>query len=152
MDTIEVNRRASEVSTPRGRANLAPCFDLGRPTCKGRNKSLASKKNLPSATTSSITNWAMAMRTNTLALVIPVVSYNARICGPPPTSYPRTEKGVMLSHRNLIEPVRLLSEMENISSRSRLLHFASCALMFTCWTFSVPCSTVRYGYLFQIIW
>jgi hypothetical protein len=63
------------------------------------------------------------MRTNTLALVIPVVSYNARICGPPPTGYPRTEKGVMLSHRNLIEPVRLLSEMENIGSRSRLLQF-----------------------------
>jgi acyl-CoA synthetase (AMP-forming)/AMP-acid ligase II len=27
-------------------------------------------------------------------------------------------KGVMLSHRNLIEPVRLLSQMENIGSRS----------------------------------
>lgn len=36
-------------------------------------------------------------------------------------------KGVMLSHRNLIEPVRLLSQMENIGSRSRLLQFASCA-------------------------
>ena len=36
-------------------------------------------------------------------------------------------KGVMLSHRNLIEPVRLLSHMAHINSRSRLLQFASCA-------------------------
>jgi non-ribosomal peptide synthetase component F len=36
-------------------------------------------------------------------------------------------KGVMLSHRNLVEPVRMLSQMEHICSRSRLLQFASCA-------------------------
>ena len=36
-------------------------------------------------------------------------------------------KGVMLSHRNLIEPVRLLSRMENISPMSRILQFARCA-------------------------
>jgi non-ribosomal peptide synthetase component F len=36
-------------------------------------------------------------------------------------------KGVMLSHRNLIEPVRLLSRMERIDSESKILQFASCA-------------------------
>lgn len=35
-------------------------------------------------------------------------------------------KGVMLSHRNLIEPVRLLSKLENICSTSRVLQFARC--------------------------
>ncbi|KPM37546.1 Linear gramicidin synthase subunit B [Neonectria ditissima] len=36
-------------------------------------------------------------------------------------------KGVMLSHRNLIEPVRLLSQLEEIHPASRILQFASCA-------------------------
>ncbi|KAJ4309002.1 hypothetical protein N0V84_011755 [Fusarium piperis] len=36
-------------------------------------------------------------------------------------------KGVMLSHRNLIEPVRLLSQLEKINPVSRILQFASCA-------------------------
>jgi acyl-coenzyme A synthetase/AMP-(fatty) acid ligase len=36
-------------------------------------------------------------------------------------------KGVVLSHRNLIEPVRTLSRVENIQSSSRLLQFASSA-------------------------
>lgn len=36
-------------------------------------------------------------------------------------------KGVMLSHRNLIEPVRLLSRMENINPTFRIRQFARCA-------------------------
>lgn len=36
-------------------------------------------------------------------------------------------KGVLLSHRNLLQPVRMLSQMEKIDSTSRIFQFASCS-------------------------
>lgn len=57
-------------------------------------------------------------------------------------------KGVMLSHRNLIEPVRQLSQLEKINPASRILQFASCA--FDVHLLDVFCTTFNGATLCQV--
>ncbi|KAG9230477.1 hypothetical protein BJ875DRAFT_546147 [Amylocarpus encephaloides] len=58
-------------------------------------------------------------------------------------------KGVMLSHRNLVEPVRMLSQMEHIDSTTRLFQFASCA--FDVHLLDIFCSLFNGATLCQVL-